>query len=77
MHADLNAHNVLVPEGGPDGDAWVVDLDRCRDLGRESHAPTAMRRRLERSLTKLGGRHERPLTSPEWRALRGAYEVGA
>jgi hypothetical protein len=32
-----------------------------------------MRRRLERSLRKLGGRHGKPLTEPQWEALRAGF----
>ena len=75
LHADLNAHNVLVRSDGGDGDAWVVDLDRCRDLGARMRAPKTMRKRLERSLTKLGERSGRPLMGADWDALRDAYET--
>lgn len=74
LHVDLNAHNVLVRSDGQRGDAWVVDLDGCRDLGTSGGAGMGMRRRLERSLTKLGERNQRPLTTQEWHALRSAYE---
>jgi 3-deoxy-D-manno-octulosonic acid kinase len=75
-HRDLSAGNLLVPStdhGVPE--LWVVDLDRCRILPLTSGPPPpAMRRRLERSLAKLGRRHARPLTRAEWEALRAGYE---
>jgi len=55
VHADLNAHNILVPEGG-EGPAYVIDLDRASVLT----GPVPERRarpnlqRLRRSLHKLG-----------------------
>lgn len=73
-HADLNAGNVLVSSADPQAPAWVVDLDRCRVHGSGTQAPgLAMRRRLERSLVKLGGRRGRPLTAADWEALRDGY----
>jgi 3-deoxy-D-manno-octulosonic acid kinase len=70
-HADLNAHNVLVASAG-NREAWAIDLDRCR-VREASPTPSAMRARLERSLTKLGEQHTRPLTAVEWTALRDGY----
>jgi 3-deoxy-D-manno-octulosonic acid kinase len=75
LHRDLNAGNVVVPSGPEGVHPWVLDLDRCRILA--LHGPTpgnAMRRRLERSLAKLGEHHGRPLTALEWEALRTGYE---
>ncbi len=75
FHRDLNAGNVVVPSGAEGEHPWVLDLDRCRilPLGGRSHGD-GMRRRLERSLAKLGERHRRPLTALEWAALRAGYE---
>jgi len=55
VHADLNAHNIVVPEEG-EGPAYVIDLDRASVLTgpvpeRRAHANL---RRLRRSLLKLG-----------------------
>jgi len=75
VHHDLNAGNVVVSSGPEGAHPWVLDLDRCRILA--LHGPTpghAMRRRLERSLAKLGVHHGRPLTALEWKALRTGYE---
>jgi 3-deoxy-D-manno-octulosonic acid kinase len=73
-HRDLNATNLLVPLEPFTSDLWVVDLDRCRVHPPEASPPVpAMRRRLERSLAKLGSRHARALSSPEWAALRAGY----
>jgi 3-deoxy-D-manno-octulosonic acid kinase len=49
-HADLNAHNVLVDEGGG---VWLLDFDRSE---RRLHGPwkRANLERLQRSLRKLG-----------------------
>lgn len=73
VHADLNAKNVLVRGAASNPEAYMIDLDRCRVLaeGRAADAD-AMLRRLERSLTKLGERHGRPLAEDERHALRGA-----
>ncbi len=55
IHADLNAHNILVSEEG-DGPAFVIDLDRVAVVA--GRAPErrarANLRRLRRSLDKLG-----------------------
>lgn len=54
LHADLNAHNFLLPRDG--GDAVVLDFDRARVVG--GRAPGFLARmnlrRLRRSLAKLG-----------------------
>lgn len=75
VHRDLNAGNVLLPSAGRCGDAWVVDLDRCRILPADARWPSqTMRRRLERSLAKLGRRHDRSITHAELELLRAGYE---
>ncbi len=54
VHADLNAHNFLLPRGG--GDAVILDFDRARVVGGEVPGLLARMnlRRLRRSLDKLG-----------------------
>lgn len=57
VHADLNAHNLLIDESG----RWhVIDFDRGR-IGPEPSSPGPMLKRLERSLDKLGIDGERDL----------------
>lgn len=71
LHRDLNAGNILLDA---EGEAWVVDLDRCRSgSARRSSDHSRMRSRLERSLRKLGNEHRRPLSRTEWEALRSGF----
>jgi hypothetical protein len=78
LHADLSAGNIVVPLGGAGREAWAIDLDRCRVLPLEGRPPPGvMRRRLERSLRKLGHLHGRPLSALEWSALRGGWREAA
>ena len=71
LHADLNAKNILLVEHDGRFEAHVLDLDRCRILSVDEPSPGhAMRRRLERSLRKLGSVYTRPLQASEWDALR-------
>lgn len=71
-HADLNAHNLLVP-ASPEAPVVVIDLDRSRLLPPPLPGFLARRnlRRLRRSLAREG------LTAAldAWRALEAAYEV--
>lgn len=54
FHVDLNAHNILLTEE-PDGDVFVVDLDRARILSHSSKsARERMTARLIRSIVKVG-----------------------
>ncbi len=48
-HVDLNARNLLV---GPDGEVFLIDLDRCR-LRRPGRWQASNLARLERSLVKF------------------------
>jgi 3-deoxy-D-manno-octulosonic acid kinase len=72
VHADLNAHNLLVSEEG-DGPVIVIDLDRAS----VSAGPTAARparsnlRRLRRSLLKL----EMRVALDSWDAFERGYET--
>ncbi len=69
-HADLNAKNVVLQPLGDGLRTWLVDLDGCRfAAGPDPGAGDAMRRRLERSLRKLGERSGRPLDEGGWAAL--------
>ena len=68
-HPDLNAGNIVLQAGPAGPRAWVVDLDGCRLGDASSGAMDALRRRLERSLRKLGARHGRPLDEGAWAAL--------
>jgi 3-deoxy-D-manno-octulosonic acid kinase len=71
-HRDLNAGNVLL---SPDGLTWIVDLDRCRALSPDGREPAGqMRRRLERSLRRLGAHGGEPLAPEDWQALRAGYD---
>jgi 3-deoxy-D-manno-octulosonic acid kinase len=72
LHADLSAGNLLL---AADGTTWVIDLDRCRVLPERGPAPVGrMRRRLERSLTKLSELAALPLSETDWATLRANYE---
>jgi 3-deoxy-D-manno-octulosonic acid kinase len=55
VHADLNAHNILVQEEG-EGRAFVIDLDRASVLDGPVPAGRAAAnlQRLQRSFLKLG-----------------------
>jgi 3-deoxy-D-manno-octulosonic acid kinase len=75
LHADLNAGNVLTSGTGGQLEAHVIDLDRCVVLPEGARPPVGpMRRRLERSLSKLAKAHGRPLAPEEWTALRTGFE---
>jgi 3-deoxy-D-manno-octulosonic acid kinase len=74
LHVDLNAANILLVRGDEASGARVVDFDRCAVLPMGVPEPRgSMRRRLERSLRKLGNRYGRPLTAQEWVALSDGY----
>ena len=72
-HADLNAMNILVEHGS--GKAHVIDLDRCRIISRQSPSGDSMRRRLERSLLKVGAAADCELAADAWQALRAGFET--
>ena len=75
LHADLNAGNVVLDEGGQ---AWAVDLDRARHLSRRSAgAARTMLARLERSLRKLGGEVGSGSLDGALHALRAGFEESA
>jgi tRNA A-37 threonylcarbamoyl transferase component Bud32 len=78
VHADLNAHNILLLPTDPRAGAYVVDLDRARALAPGAAAPErVMRRRLERSLRKLERLRGHPLLENDWAALRAGFEGAA
>jgi 3-deoxy-D-manno-octulosonic acid kinase len=73
-HADLNAKNLVLQPMGVGVGAWVVDLDGCGfTSGQDPAAGDAMRRRLERSLRKLGAASGRPMDRDGWAALGAGF----
>jgi 3-deoxy-D-manno-octulosonic acid kinase len=73
-HADLNAHNILVDEGGGQ---WLLDFDRARI---RAPGPWQERNlaRLERSLRKIATESDvPPFDEAGWQALRAGYVAGA
>jgi 3-deoxy-D-manno-octulosonic acid kinase len=60
-HRDLNAHNVLIAQDAQGVHATLLDLDGCRVAGpHRSVDAGALRRRLVRSIRKLGDARIRP-----------------
>jgi len=72
-HADLNAMNILVEHAS--GAAHVIDLDRCEVLSPDAPSGDSMRRRLERSLLKVGAAADCELADDAWQALRAGFET--
>nr|WP_299245183.1 3-deoxy-D-manno-octulosonic acid kinase [uncultured Halomonas sp.] len=64
-HVDLNARNLLIT---PDGQVWLIDLDRCR-LRRSGRWQQANLQRLARSLKKFSPQD----TARHWQALLQGY----
>ena len=75
LHADLNAMNIVLSSERSGPVAYVVDLDRASvaDTPRATLG-ASMRRRLERSLGKLGEAMGRPLSKDQWAALHAGFE---
>lgn len=71
-HADLNAHNILFR---PDGEGWIIDLDRSRIRPADGAWREANLRRLERSLLKLRGERSPQRVQEDVRRLREAYDT--
>lgn len=67
FHADLNAHNILIDT---DAKVWLIDFDRGYLRTPAKRWQQANLRRLQRSLSKLGG-----LTIPIWSELESAYQA--
>jgi 3-deoxy-D-manno-octulosonic acid kinase len=72
-HADLNAHNILLADGGGSGggsggSVSVIDFDRGRLRAPGSWAAANLAR-LQRSLRKIGA-------AAHWRELMAGYEAG-
>lgn len=74
LHADLNAHNLLLDPEARDRPAVVLDLDRGRLLPPPLPSPLARAnlRRLRRSLSKLGLR----AALEGWEAFEAGYRSG-
>ena len=72
VHADLNAHNILVPDDG-EGAAFVIDLDRAAVLDGpvSDRRARANLRRLRRSLTRLDLRD----ALDDWDRLESGYSA--
>jgi len=72
VHADLNAHNIVVPAEG-EGTAFVIDLDRAAVLDGPAPERRALAnlRRLRRSLVKLGLRD----ALEDWNQLELGYRA--
>lgn len=74
-HADLNAHNILVDDGGAGGDhsVWLIDFDRGRVRKPKLAWQQANLKRLRRSLDKLGARRAINFDGQFWHPLLAAY----
>jgi 3-deoxy-D-manno-octulosonic acid kinase len=71
-HADLNAHNILIGEGG----VSIIDFDRGR-LRAPGNWAAANLARLERSLAKISAAlPPQRFTAANWRELTAGYEAG-
>lgn len=73
-HPDLNARNLLL-DAVPGASVHVLDLDGARMVA-AGGADDRMRRRLKRSLRKLGGSYGRPLAGEAWAALHRGLRQG-
>ena len=72
FHSDLNAHNLLLDD---QGQAWVVDFDKCRLRAGEAWKADNLAR-LRRSLSKEKARHPRLHWCEEnWKAFFSGYSV--
>lgn len=69
-HADLNAHNILVDEGGG---VWLIDFDRGRRRKRNPAWQADNIARLRRSLDKLGASGMPDFDTRFWHPLLAAY----
>lgn len=73
FHADLNAHNLLLDA---QGQAWVVDFDKCALRAGDAWKPANLARLL-RSLRKEAGRvHPYHWDEADWSQLIAAYQAG-
>lgn len=70
VHADLNARNVLVDDGG---EVWLIDFDRARDGRRGASEFRSNLERLRRSLVKVWPRSSADLRERRWLNLMEGY----
>jgi 3-deoxy-D-manno-octulosonic acid kinase len=70
VHADLNAHNILI---GPESTISLIDFDRGRISRGNRRAFKSNLKRLQRSLDKLWPTSERSRPEECWRLLRQGY----
>ena len=76
-HADLNLRNILVLDGAPGPEIFIIDFDKARLFDGAVPAARGRRnlRRLRRSVDKLD--RERVRVRPQdWEVLVDAYETG-
>ncbi|MDE0033372.1 MAG: hypothetical protein OXU75_09595 [Deltaproteobacteria bacterium] len=75
-HADLNLRNILVLDGAPGPEIFIIDFDKARLFKGTVPAARARRnlQRLRRSVDKLDRGHVR-VRPQDWDALVGAYET--
>jgi 3-deoxy-D-manno-octulosonic acid kinase len=75
IHPDLNLRNVLIVErAAAVPQAFILDLEKCRTVGRLSRlSRRSMLRRFRRSARRFEERGGRPLSKSEWDAFRAGY----
>jgi 3-deoxy-D-manno-octulosonic acid kinase len=71
-HADLNAHNILVADDGPESSVHLIDFDRGRMRSQDTKWREANLARLLRSLNKVAPERETAITSG-WAMLKAGY----
>ena len=70
IHADLNAHNILL--NLERSEVAIIDFDKAR-FAKQSVRPIA---RLRQSLDKLSHQGKLRYTEAEWRTLLSGYQAG-
>lgn len=77
VHPDLNLRNVLIETADTGLRAYILDLEKCRRVGRvttgQRRSMLGRLRRSARRLEQLGGA---AISEPEWEAFEDAYAEG-